>query len=249
MAGLLRIAVLSLCRDRLEYTKVCFQSLRENAGCRYDHYVLDQGSKDKTPAWLEEISWQTTYEEAYNCPLYFWLGEKNIGYAAGMNFLLDRVKAQNWRDYDNDEENGVEVEAYDVLVTFDNDCKVLTPGTLQAVAEATFEADRPAFLSPLILGLRHRPPIVQTVGRIGKTRVVGGIFRSIPPQLLQAGFRFDETGPLCGDEKPITDAVQNHGAWCGYLLDYEAEHYRTTDGQHEDYPEYFARRRGEGGTD
>jgi GT2 family glycosyltransferase len=47
-----RIAVVTLTRDRLEYTKHCFETLRVNAGCDYDHFVLDQGSGDGTAEWL-----------------------------------------------------------------------------------------------------------------------------------------------------------------------------------------------------
>ena len=50
----MNIAVLSLTRDRLPYTQHCFATLRENAGCEYDHYVLDQGSTDGTGDWLRD---------------------------------------------------------------------------------------------------------------------------------------------------------------------------------------------------
>ena len=48
----MRVAVLSLTRDRLVYTRHCFAKLHEFAGCEFDHYVLDQGSKDGTDEWL-----------------------------------------------------------------------------------------------------------------------------------------------------------------------------------------------------
>ena len=47
-------AVLTLCRDRLAYTQHCFETLRDNAGCDFDHFVLDQGSMDGTDEWLEQ---------------------------------------------------------------------------------------------------------------------------------------------------------------------------------------------------
>ena len=215
----MRVAVLTLTRDRLEYTKACFASLRENAGCDYNHYVYDNGSKDGTRKWLFAQS-----------DLILSGSTGNKGYAYALNHLLRKAESH-----------------HDLLVTFDNDCLVKTPGTLKAVAEATLEADKPLFLSPLILGLRHRPSIIQTVGRIGKTAVVGGIFRSIPPQAIRDGFRFNEDGPLCGDEGPVIEYCARMGGWCGYLLDYEAEHYLTTDGQHADIPWYFERRVREGG--
>ena len=50
----MKFAVLTLTRDRLEYTQHCFETLRQNAGCDYDHYVLDQGSEDGTRVALAE---------------------------------------------------------------------------------------------------------------------------------------------------------------------------------------------------
>jgi GT2 family glycosyltransferase len=44
----MNVAVLTLTRDRLPYTQHCFATLKENAGCDYDHIVLDQGSTDGT---------------------------------------------------------------------------------------------------------------------------------------------------------------------------------------------------------
>ena len=48
----MNIAVLSLTRDRLDYTKHCFGRLIELAGCDFDWYITDQGSNDGTVDWL-----------------------------------------------------------------------------------------------------------------------------------------------------------------------------------------------------
>jgi GT2 family glycosyltransferase len=69
---------MTLTRERLDYTKHCFRSLKENAGCVYDHYVLDQGSTDGTPEWL------------LSDPLLDVLAvDENIGCCRGWNALVE----------------------------------------------------------------------------------------------------------------------------------------------------------------
>src|SRR5512134_1510981 len=104
----MRVAVLTLTRDRLEYMQHCFASLRHNAGCDYDHFVLDQGSTDGTQRWLMNGVYAGLS-----------LLHENIGISRGHNKLLDMIQV---------------VGTYDVYVTFDNDCEVTMPGTLAAAA-------------------------------------------------------------------------------------------------------------------
>ena len=49
-----KIAVYTLTRDRIEYTKECFAMLESKAGIEYDHYIVDNGSQDGTVEWLKE---------------------------------------------------------------------------------------------------------------------------------------------------------------------------------------------------
>ena len=50
----MKIAIYTLTRDRLLYTKQTFVSLWEHAGYPFDHFIVDNGSTDGTPEWLTE---------------------------------------------------------------------------------------------------------------------------------------------------------------------------------------------------
>jgi hypothetical protein len=218
-----RVAVLTLTRDRLPYTKHCFATLQKHAGCAYDHYVLDQASEDGTVDWLNE---QDDLDVVF--------ASENIGINQGLNHLLDY---------------SVDLDAYDVVVKFDNDCELLTPDTLAVVCDAALGNDM--ILSPRIHGLRNPVP---TIGdRLGsdvivQTPIVGGIFMAVPAYVYQQGYRYNPRVGLWGsDDSDLCRWWQlEQGKKCGYVNGYDANHYLTTDGQHADIPEYFKRTLAEG---
>ncbi len=216
----MNVAVLSLTRDRLDYTKHCFRKLRENAGCDYDHFVLDQGSSDGTASWID----------AEYKPHAHYLLSENIGIARALNYLLGVVE----------EEGG-----YDVIVNVDNDCELTVPGTLRVVAEIA--ANNPgSLIGPRVDGLR-RPPVISYYidvdgHRVGVTTQIGGIFMPLPP-----GWRYPETSNDYGNcDVLISSQAVKNGNIVGQLIDYPVNHYETTNGQEARYPDYFARRRAEG---
>jgi Glycosyl transferase family 2 len=218
-----KVAVLTLTRDRLQYTKHCFARLHEFAGCEFDHYVLDQGSADGTWQWL------------MNCRFAFAhlsLLRENVGISRGVNQLLDRTQAKD----------------YDVIVKFDNDCELTQPDTLRIVSELALEGD--ALLSPVIAGL-NRPPAARGQFKIkGETILdipqIGGVFLAAPAEVFKT-FRYDERNPVWGaDDAQFCAWYRVHGGRCGYVARLEANHYETTSGQHSRYPEYFERTLAEG---
>lgn len=221
----MKIAVLTLTRERLEYTKHCFETLRANAGCGFDHYVLDQGSTDGTDEWLK-MQW--AFDSSFRC---FYLDE-NVGIARGMNYLLDHL-----------------AEDYDVVVKVDNDCELVQPNTLRDVCQLV--VDGGAILSPRILGLRNPPQATRklTIGRetIWDIPQIGGIFLAVPGWWYD-DFRYDESAPPWGgDDVEICRVWREDGGTCGYVERLTAWHYETTDGQHDRYPDYFDARIAAGG--
>lgn len=216
----LRIAVLTLTRDRLAYSQTCFASLRENAGVPFDHYILDQGSTDGTQDWLRD---------EYDCTGYY-LADENLGVSRGINKLIDIA---------------LETASYDVVVKFDNDCEVLTPDTLREVCTVADEWE--LLLSPHIHGLRTTPqPYAKadTEGHIVSiTPVIGGIFLAAPAHIFDDGYRHDENNPVWGgDDTGLCAWWQAKGKHVGYLDGFHANHYLTTDGQQKASPEYWARK-------
>lgn len=211
----MNIAVMTLTRDRLEYTQHCFETLERLAGCRYHHFVLDQGSTDGTQEWLRAKRYMAiTLDE-------------NVGIHRGWNMILDKLPL-----------------GYDVVVTFDNDCEVLRRGTLFAAASVAatgrwiVSPRVEGLIHPPPVG------DVVEVGsyKIGRFNALGGIFRAMPGPFAY-NFRFDETAPIWGtDEATVGQAAALQGMGMGYLMDWNVNHYETTSGQRERYPSYFERK-------
>jgi glycosyltransferase involved in cell wall biosynthesis len=223
-----KIAVISLARDRLDYSRVCFESLRNNAGTDYDHYVLDNGSTDGTSQWLQaESRASRLHDVTYR--------RDNAGISRGLNSLLDRL----------------DPAVYDVIVKFDNDCEVVTPNTLRDIAALTHKYG--LLLSPEIHGLRNPPatiggtPLSLGGQLVDEKAQIGGIFLAAPASLYES-FRYSESNPTWGqDDVEVCAHWRRQGGKCGYVRGYVANHYLTTDGQWADQPAYFDRKQEEAG--
>jgi glycosyltransferase involved in cell wall biosynthesis len=215
----MRIAVLSLTRDRLAYTKQNFGLLHALAGCDYEHYVLDQGSTDGTVEWLEN-----EYEDRC-CAVFY---QRNIGICKALNELLNLANPAR----------------YDVIVRFDNDCVVQREGTLKKVCEVALRND--VIVAPKVMGLRQPPAVQAEVLLDGDdilqvTGILGGVFMAIPAHLFTDGFRYDEGSPLWGGDEYICSWFQQEkGGLCGYLKGWEVLH--ESDQHDDDYPAYLDRK-------
>jgi hypothetical protein len=213
------IAVLTLTRDRLAYSRHCLATLQENAGCVYDHFVLDQASTDGTADWLDG-EYEADHITAYS------VLTKNIGICRGLNLMLDEE---------------LDPSDYDVIVKFDNDCELLTPDTLRDVCEAVI--DRNAILSPRIHGLRNPPNVFETINGVSVTAGIGGIFMAAPARVFADGYRHNERNPLWGgDDHDLSMWWSARGGVVGYLDGYDANHYLGTDGQADDDTAYWDRK-------
>ncbi len=217
----------------MDYTKHCFQSLKENAGCDYDHYVLDQGSEDGTWEWLQEWESERTLENWRYCSR----RDTNIGIPKGMNaMLIWAIRAR---------------EEYDVICSVDNDAEFTMPDTLRILCETCLEGN--AILSPRVHGLRN-PPGVGEAWKIGEqvideSQALGNICRAAPAAVYsEHGWRLVEDRPVwSGDEADIVRFWNAKGGRCGYMRSLIVNHYLGTNGQVADIPDYFARREREGG--
>jgi GT2 family glycosyltransferase len=218
------VAVLTLTRDRLEYTQHCFAKLHEFAGCEFDHFVLDQGSEDGTRDWL-------TGEFAENRVQSLILEPENVGICPGLNKLVDHV---------------YQLDDYDVIVKLDNDCELTQPNTLRDIAHLVERGG--CLLSPRILGLRQPPQPLRELRIEDETILdipqIGGIFLATPGWIYHE-FRYSDN--LLGDDVEVCHWFRSRGGTCGYVKRLEAWHYETTDGQHERYPDYFVRKYEEAG--
>jgi hypothetical protein len=105
-------------------------------------------------------------------------------------------------------------------------------------------------LSPRILGLNNPPPVTREL-RIGNETIldipqIGGIFLAAPAWVYDE-FSYSEDVPPWGvDDVEICAWFRRQGGTCGYVKRLEAWHYEGTSGQHQKYPDYFARTLAEG---
>lgn len=223
-----RVAIFSLTYDRLEYTKACFESLYKTAGYEFDHYVVDNGSTDGTKEWIfDQSEWGDTI---YN--------EKNRGISAASNQAIESIM------------NGEGVK-YDIIGKVDNDCFFLTEGWLAKIVDI-WKVNHRIALSPYVQGLKGNPGGAQRLDYgvvkgeyLGLTRHLGGICHFVDASAYR-DFRWDEQGFLHGvQDVEFSQYLLLKGFQMGYLENYFVEHYKGTDGQHKDYPEYFERRKAE----
>ena len=111
--------------------------------------------------------------------------------------------------------------------------------------EARGEFDREFVLSPKVGGVNTQIKRVRHEGLahrlVGLTGHVGGLFQVFPVALL--GYRYPTDLPLAaGQDDDFCRWASSQGAFVGYVEDLHVNHYETTDGQAQRYPEYFARK-------
>jgi GT2 family glycosyltransferase/predicted Zn-dependent protease len=111
-------SVLILCHNQLEYTRLCLESLLRHTRPPYELVLVDNGSTDATPEYLEEVRRRAgphRVEVVRN--------ETNLGFAAGCNQALARAAGR--------------------YVVFLNNDVVLTPGWLEGLVGRSLQ-DWPA---------------------------------------------------------------------------------------------------------
>jgi len=233
----MRIAVVTITRDRLEYTKRCFAALRQNARVPFSHYVIDNGSEDGTADWLEE----------------------NRG-----GFTLVRILPEN-RGIGVAWARGVRAALAagdEAMVKLDNDGALVTHGALSVLAGLFRAFDRIGekwILSPRVEGIVHQPrrvreSLLEADGhdahqfdqgypfRIGETGMVGGLCLAAPADLYRE-YPWPTGLPKAqGWDSALCAWARAHGWRTGYVEDLVVEHMDGTDAQARRYPSYHARK-------
>lgn len=219
----MKIAVFTLTRDRLDYTKRSFASLRENSGYPYDHYVIDNGSEDGTVEWLNEQ--KDIHVIAFN--------SENKGISASCNLALDHILPKG----------------YDLIIKFDNDCEVVSSDILKELV-SVYEKIPPFYfkfmLSPRVEGLNYQPERIDRMEidghPIGITPIIGGIFQPVLSECYKL-YRYNESLPKAkGQDEDLNAWFRQMGGQVGYIEDLIVEHMDSTEGQKEKYPSYFERK-------
>jgi len=214
-----RVAIFTLCKDRLDYTKKTAESMFKTAGYPFDWYVVDQGSTDGTKEWLDN---QTNIKKVIH-------NEKNMGIPHASNQAIDEIKKEH----------------YDFIMKADNDVWFKSYGWLKAMM-AVYQRIRPFALSLYPEGLvdnaggTYRYNYAHFAGElIGLTIHIGGMTSIVPAEVYDE-FRWPKVAFLRGGNDVLLSSWLNSNSYqMGYLENYQAEHMETTKGQQEKYPEYF----------
>lgn len=222
----MKIAIFTLTRDRLEYTKRSFQSLKENAGYPYDHYIIDNGSTDGTQDWLRE----------QKDLIFISINKENVGISKACNQALDTLLKKD----------------YDLIIKMDNDCEIISTDILKELVEI-YQHIPPFFmkfmLSPRVEGLNYQPERIDQMEianhPIGITHIIGGIFQPMLTECYKQ-YRYKEDLPKAkGQDEDINLWFRNMGGQVGYIEDLVVEHMDSTEGQKVKFPEYFKRKANE----
>ena len=221
-----RVAVYTLTRDRLDYTRRSFDFLKEKAGYPYDHYVVDNGSLDGTKEWLRD------HESEFAGVMY---NSENQGISIASNQALDMIQNGN--------------EKYDLIIKMDNDCDVESDAILHQIVEmyqSLGEFSPKYILSPFVKGIINQPTrgrSTQIAGRnVGLTGIVGGLFH-IVPNSVYAEYRFPVEMPKAkGQDDHFCKWFKDKGGELGYIEGLSVWHMDGTDKQAQVYPEYFKRK-------
>lgn len=222
----MKIAIFTLTRDRLDYTKRSFQSLKEKAGYPYDHYIIDNGSTDGTQEWLKE----------QKDLIILSLNKENQGISKACNRALETILKKD----------------YDLIIKMDNDCEIVSTDILKELVEI-YQSIPPFFikfmLSPRVEGLNYQPERIDRMEinnhPIGITNIIGGIFQPMLTECYKQ-YRYNEDLPKAkGQDEDINTWFKIMGGQMGYIEDLVIEHMNGTNQQMKDYPEYFKRKANE----
>ena len=226
----MKIAIYTLTRDRLAYTKHCFQRLYCLAGYAFDHFVLDNGSTDGTAEWLQtELPGKNSRGlfEVTCLP-------ENVGISRGSNMMLDKILGRG---------------DYDLVIKMDNDCEVETPDLLKDVVKVFDLLNRVKkrmVLSPRVVGINRQPHRGGTIyvggWKVGLTGIVGGLFHIVQADVYRE-YRYPEVLPKAwGQDDDFCEWLRIKEIGKGYIEGLVVNHYETTAGQAARFPEYFERK-------
>lgn len=228
----MKVAIYTLTRDRLEYTKHCFETLRKKAGYPFDHFVVDNGSKDGTAEWLLKNARDFTAITRFS---------ENKGISIGSNQALNMIAFQE----------GNTGQKYDIIIKMDNDCEVVTENILQLIVRIyetvkDFENVPKYILSPQVRGINNQPTRVRhetILGHvIGMTAIVGGLFHIVPREVYNQYTYPLNTPKAWGQDDDFCSWARRQGHEVGYIEDLIVNHYETTNGQAQRFPAYFERK-------
>jgi len=222
----MKIATFTLTRERLDYTQRTFAEIKGTAGIEFDHFVLDNGSRDGTPEWLEKN--KDLFKKVILSP-------DNKGLWGGINIIL---KETNF------------FEGYNYVLKLDNDVEFITDCWLRRLALMSAEMGNKVVLSPYVDGLgsglggapRYSHELIAG-NKISYSHHVGGICLFTSQDAYKASGYFPGClGKAQGWDVFFCGRAKNMGYKIAYLEDVKIKHMDTTVEQEKIRPDYYNRK-------
>ena len=218
----MKIGIFTLTKNRAEYTEKMLKALNEKTNLPFDHFVVDQGSTDKTLELLNDFPHPLGNRFVY--PL-----SKNIGINRAVNFAVDKM------------------QDYDIIIKYDNDMEAITDNWLIQCLQSM---QTKMLLSPYISGLLENRGGVKRTGQVFPNNVslayaIGGMVMIG----LKKAWTVDSGGwtiPAAlhaGGDMDFCAKLRLEGYVFAYKEDVIIRHMDTSQGQIEKYPEYFKLRK------
>ena len=219
-----RIAVFTMTRDRLDYTKRTLDSMRQSRpGHTYDHWFFDNGSTDGTVEYLETLLRDKRIKSLT-------ASATNQGLHRTMNLAHDLLLGLK----------------YDFIMKVDNDVEFKTRHWLKKLIRAQKCLAPGSVVSPKVEGLNHPPEPFARRNIDGWSvqflDIIGGITRLMPRKSI-ADFEFNERMPLSwGGDATFANHCERNIIPMAYVTDIRVRHMDGTKGQESHNPDYFKRK-------
>jgi glycosyltransferase involved in cell wall biosynthesis len=233
----LKVAIFTLCLDRLEYTKRTYRAMRDTAGYSFDWFPVDQHSEDGTTEYLKSIAYGP--DSIPNEPIFPYFAESNLGVAGGWDKGVEVVRDKG---------------GYDIIIKVDNDALMITPNWLKDMVDL-FEKNKGLILSPTVEGLEMTPGGVMRQRMDGQSPYVsindhllgivpniGGICFASYLDLYNS-FKFPKDLPGNKDYF-LCQVASRMGYSCFYMEEANVQHLDGSSGQKRKFPEYFKKTNG-----
>jgi len=222
------VAIYTITKDRLEYTKRMWESLQSSTTYKFTWYVYDNGSTDGTKEWLQEIE-RTKYGVKI-----VELSDKNKGITVASNACVEKIME----------------DKKDLICKVDNDVLFLTKGWLEDFVDL-WKRNHKLYIGPYPEGLVDHPG---GSWRIGNS-TIGDEYVEVTEHLPgMCTFIWTKVHRTMHWQDKFLHGQQDVEASKEFIIQgympaviprHRVQHMDTTAGQREKFPEYFEKRKEE----
>lgn len=210
----MKLAVVLMTMNRIDYLDLVIKSFREKAGMEFDLFVVDNGSSDRTRDYLAEDG-----------KIRYYSNQKNMGISIGCNVGMDMAILSG--DYDR-------------IIYSGNDLILSTPDGIKSMYEASIKLPDYILVANQtgVAKILYKEAVTKEGVNLWTVDYFGG--PAIFPKDFWIKFKHQENSPLAlGQDTECSIWAELNGIKITYLPDVVFDHYLGYGGQYEDKPEYL----------